>query len=231
MILERPLQSACTDLIEEAPPGALGYAVIVAAVSQQQWSGPQYAPPRGAPPTGSPSYAPYSLVAGIRQSSTVLATTNIRPQVSVGSLSAAECPSTDRPSRCLRHAEESTRLVLLVVMSLALAALGGLVITGLNAESSTAAYQNDNYRVPPADTNPPPIPIPDTYEQAEQWITQSRFYSQAAPAPVRCNSQPINVMTASDAQLKAHFEGLMECLVRVWEPPVTNAGFSWCGRP
>ena len=45
------------------------------------------------------------------------------------------------------------------------------------------------------------------------------------PVPVRCNSQPINVTTASDAQLKSHFEGLMECLVRVWEPPVTNAGF------
>jgi uncharacterized protein len=43
--------------------------------------------------------------------------------------------------------------------------------------------------------------------------------------PVRCNSQPINVATASDAQLKSHFEGLIECLVRVWEPPVTNARF------
>jgi uncharacterized protein len=117
------------------------------------------------------------------------------------------------------------RLLLLVIMILGLASLVGLVITGLNAESTTAAYQNDNYRVPPANTNPPPIPIPETYEQAEQWITQSRFYGQAVPVPVRCNSQPINVTTASDAQLKAHFDGLMECLVRVWEPPVTNAGF------
>ena len=66
---------------------------------------------------------------------------------------------------------------------------------------------------------------PETYEQAEQWITNSSFYNQTGRAPVRCNSQPINVVTASDAQLKAHFEGLMECLVRVWEPPVTNAGF------
>ena len=31
--------------------------------------------------------------------------------------------------------------------------------------------------------------------------------------------------TASDAQLKAHFEGLMECLMRVWQPPVTAAGW------
>jgi len=118
------------------------------------------------------------------------------------------------------------RLVLLMVIVLTLGALGGLVISGLTSEASNVAYQNDNYQVPPPDTSPPPIPVPETYEQAERWITDNRFYDQTAPAPVRCNSQPINVSTASDAQLKAHFEGLMECLVRVWEPPVTSAGFT-----
>jgi uncharacterized protein len=117
------------------------------------------------------------------------------------------------------------RLVLLVVIVLTLAALGGLVISGLTSAASNVAYQNDDYRIPPPDTSPPPIPVPETYQQAERWITDNRFYDQTAPAPVRCNSQPINVVTASDAQLKAHFEGLMECLVRVWEPPVTSAGF------
>ena len=117
------------------------------------------------------------------------------------------------------------RLLLLVIIILGLATIVGLVVSGLTAESSTVAYQNDNYRVPPPDTRPPPIPMPETYEDAEQWITKSPFYNQMTPVPVRCNSQPINVTTASDAQLKAHFEGLMECLVRVWEPPVTNAGF------
>jgi predicted metalloprotease len=116
-------------------------------------------------------------------------------------------------------------LVLLAVILVTLAALGGLVITGLTLEPSNVAYQNDDYQVPPPDTSPPPIPVPETYQQAEQWITQSAFYNQTAPAPVRCNSQPINVSTATDAQLKAHFEGLMECLVRVWEPPVASAGF------
>jgi uncharacterized protein len=116
-------------------------------------------------------------------------------------------------------------LVLLAVILVTLAALGGLVISGLTLEPSNVAYQNDDYQIPPPDTSPPPIPVPETYQQAEQWITQSTFYNQTAPAPVRCNSQPINVSTASDAQLKAHFEGLMECLVRVWEPPITGAGF------
>jgi uncharacterized protein len=121
------------------------------------------------------------------------------------------------------------RFLLLVIIVLGLATIVGLAISGLSAGfgsgSSTAAYQNEDYRVPPPDTNPPDIPIPQTYEQAEQWITNSPLYSQTTPVPVRCTSQPINVATASDAQLKSHFEGLMECLVRVWEPPITNAGF------
>ena len=117
------------------------------------------------------------------------------------------------------------RFVAFVLIIIALLALAGLVIAGLNSGSSDVAYQNDNYQVPPPDTNPPPIPVPQTYEEAEQLITKNPFYDQTVPVPVRCNSQPIDVTTASDAQLKSHFEGLMECLVRVWEPPVTAAKF------
>ena len=43
--------------------------------------------------------------------------------------------------------------------------------------------------------------------------------SRCAATPSRSTST-----TASDEQLEAHFEGLMECLVRVWQPPVTAAG-------
>jgi uncharacterized protein len=112
-----------------------------------------------------------------------------------------------------------------VIIIITLIAVAAFAITGVSTESSSAAYQNDDYQVPPPESNPPPIPIPQTYGQAEQWITESPFYAQTVPAPVRCDSQPINVVTASDAQLESHFEGLMECLVRVWQPPITNAGF------
>jgi uncharacterized protein len=117
------------------------------------------------------------------------------------------------------------RFVAFVTIIVAFAALAALVITGLNTTPSNVAYQNEDYQVPPPDQNPPPIPVPQTYGEAEQLITKNRFYNQTVPQPVRCDSEPINVATASDAQLKSHFEGLMECLTRVWEPPVTDAGW------
>jgi len=124
-------------------------------------------------------------------------------------------PRTRRPARAL----------LLALLALALVALAGLAVANLVAPPSEVAYANDDYDVPPPDTTPPPLPQPETYEEAEQWITANAFYNQTAPAPVRCNSQPINVTTSTDEQLDAHFEGLMECLVRVWQPPITNADF------
>jgi predicted metalloprotease len=116
-------------------------------------------------------------------------------------------------------------MLLGVMIIVGLIALAGFMITGLSFEPSDVAYQNDDYRIPAPDRNPPALPVPQTYGEAEQWITDSAFYDQAVPVPVRCDSQPINVATASDAKLESHFEGLMECLVRVWEQPVSNAGF------
>ena len=56
-------------------------------------------------------------------------------------------------------------------------------------------------------------------------MTANAFYGQTAPAPVRCEVPAIDVARASDAVLDSHFESLIECLVRVWQPPLTEAGF------
>jgi predicted metalloprotease len=118
------------------------------------------------------------------------------------------------------------RLLLLVLIGISVLALAGLVFSsGVTSGQSEGAYQNDDFRVPPPDRSPPPIPLPQTYDEAVAYITDNPFYGQTVPLPVRCNSQPINVATASDDQLDEHFNGLMECLVRVWQPPVTGAGF------
>jgi predicted metalloprotease len=117
------------------------------------------------------------------------------------------------------------KMLLLALIGISVLALGGLVLAGLFFAQSEVAYQNDDYKVPPPDKNPPPIPLPKTYEEAINFVAKNPFYGQTAPLPVRCNSQRIDVGSASDDMLKAHFEGLMECLVRVWQPPLTKAGF------
>jgi predicted metalloprotease len=107
--------------------------------------------------------------------------------------------------------------------------LGLLMLAGTAVSNMTtggppdAAYQNDNYQVPPPDTSPPPLPQPETYTEAEQLLTDNPIYEQSTPAPVRCEAKPVDVSSAGDRALEAHFTELMECLVRVWQPPVESA--------
>ncbi|WP_139209687.1 neutral zinc metallopeptidase [Microlunatus flavus] len=138
---------------------------------------------------------------------------------------APQGPFGGGPQRPPRRRGGAGTMLLIGLGLIGLFALIGFVATGLHGGSnnSDVAYQNDDYRVPPPDLSPPPLPVPDTYEQAQDLITNSPFYGQQVPAPVRCDATPINVGTASDAQLEDHFTKAMECLVRVWEPPVTGA--------
>jgi uncharacterized protein len=138
-------------------------------------------------------------------------------------------PYGRRPPPRRRH---PFRLLVLAAIAvglfmLASTATSNLTTGGSSSTSSSKAgpYQNDDYRVPPPDTTPPPIPQPESYEEARTLIAQNPFYRQVAPDPVRCTSEPINVDSASDTQLKRHFDALMECLVRVWQPPVEGAQF------
>ena len=189
---------------------------MVAPVSQQQWGGyPRYGQSAGGPqPYGRPG--PYASQ-GFQQPPYGPGRGFGGPQIAVPHYGAP--PGMPGPRR-----RNPFRALLLAVMAVTLIAIAGFVVAGALADTSEVAYQNDDYSVPPPDKNPPPIPIPDTYEQAESIVTNSPFYRQTVPVPVRCDTQPINVETASDAQLKSHFEGMMECLVRVWQPPVEQAG-------
>lgn len=100
----------------------------------------------------------------------------------------------------------------------------GLIVT-LVANPAQAAYQNESYQVPAPEQNPPDIPKPDTYDQAKEMIEENPFYDSEVPIPVRCDEGPIDITNASDAELETHLNNLMECLMRVWEPPVTEAGW------
>lgn len=201
--------------LSAARPRRPDRAVKVAPVSQQQWGNPpQYAPPGTQPPAyrqnypaqgfGPPSFGPGNPGFG-------------GPQSAV--------PQYGPPGQMAATAKRSPlKALLLALIGVAVVAIGGLVAVGVLSNTSQVAYQNDDYTVPPPDTNPPAIPVPKTYEEAQQIVVASPFYNQTAPAPVRCAASPINVSSANDAQLKSHFEGMMECLIRVWQPPITQAG-------
>ena len=117
------------------------------------------------------------------------------------------------------------RLLLAVIGLGLLAVLALVLVNAVGGESQEGAYANDDYQVPAPELNPPTIPIPQTFDEAEQWLTANAVYGQTAPAPVRCEVPAIDVARAGDADLDAHFESLVECLVRVWQPPLTGAGF------
>ena len=166
-------------------------------------NGNPYASPGGATYAPVPSYGPGS------------------PSVAPGQFPAPSQPFGPGPAR----RRSPARVLLLAVIAMALLAIAGLVLASRFAGPTEVAYANDDYQVPPPEANPPPIPIPETTNQLTEWMEANPVYGQAMPAPVRCNSQTIDVQTATATELKDHFDGLMECLVRAWQPPVTNAGF------
>lgn len=127
-----------------------------------------------------------------------------------------------RPAR--RRRRSPFGLLLLAAIGIGLVMMAGNVVGGVTTpQAPTGGYQNDQYRVPPPDANPPAIPQPETYQEAKTLLTDNPFYRQTTPSPVRCDQSQIDVSTASDRQLKTHFEELMACLVRVWQPPVEAA--------
>lgn len=111
---------------------------------------------------------------------------------------------------------------LMVVVGIALAAL---IVINLTNRGSDVAYENDSYQVPDPDKNPPELPMPQSESEAQDLVTKNKLYSQTMPVPVRCELKPITD-SSTDAQLETHLNNLMACLVRAWEPPVSDAGYT-----
>jgi predicted metalloprotease len=136
-------------------------------------------------------------------------------------------PAYAQPGRPPAPRRSPLGRLLLAVIGLSLLALLGLVLANAasGGQAQEGAYANDDYSVPAPDLSPPPIPVPETFDEAEQWLTANAVYGRTAPAPVRCEVPAVDVARSSDAVLDAHFEDLVECLVRVWQPPLTEARF------
>lgn len=87
-----------------------------------------------------------------------------------------------------------------------------------------SGYQNEGYQAPPADLNPPNLPVAQTEAEARTWLTANDLYSQSVPSPTRCTMTPITGNNTT-TQLEAKLNAEMACLMAVWEPPVTAAGY------
>ena len=89
----------------------------------------------------------------------------------------------------------------------------GMVVVSLLTEPETGdpspqtppgEYQNASYQVPPIDTNPPELPMPQTYGEATDWMVNNAIYSSEIAVPVRCEAQPIDLANASMSVLQDH---------------------------
>lgn len=92
--------------------------------------------------------------------------------------------------------------------------------------STGAGYQNADYQVPQVDTNPPALPEPETYGEAEDLLTSNRLYDQTVAKPVQCQMSDIDLSRASKDQLQSHLNELTGCLMRVWGPTLKSAGYT-----
>jgi len=79
--------------------------------------------------------------------------------------------------------------------------------------------------VPAPDFDPPELPAPDTYDQAETWLTDNAIYDESVPVPTDCTVPYLNTKTATPEELEAHLNELTKCLWGVWIDPMTAAGF------
>lgn len=96
---------------------------------------------------------------------------------------------------------------------------------GPSPQTPPGEYQNESYQVPPIDTNPPELPMPQTYGEATAWMVDNAIYSSDVAVPVRCDAAPIDLSNASLSTLQDHMNELTACLMRVFGPAVEQAGY------
>ncbi|WIY82270.1 neutral zinc metallopeptidase [Propionimicrobium sp. PCR01-08-3] len=183
----------------------------------QQWSpGQQWGAPRPqagwAPPAG-PAWTPNN--AGWQA-------TQQRPPANFGYNMGV--PGGPAPRK---RGSSVLKLVLFVIGGFVLAMVAFSVFSQTDdpVQNPPAEYQNEDYQVPEVDTSPPEIPMPETYSEAQEWLTTNSIYDQGVAVPVRCEATPIDLMNASQAELENHLNEFTGCLMRVFGPTLEQAGY------
>lgn len=79
--------------------------------------------------------------------------------------------------------------------------------------------------VPEPDFDPPDLPMPKTFDEAEQWLVANALYNESVEVPTNCTLGRMDVIGADAQELEDHLNNLTGCLMMVWQDPMERAGF------
>lgn len=115
-------------------------------------------------------------------------------------------------------------VVLGAALVLGMIGLGVLIANSLFGQASTVPYANEDYTPPPVE-QPDDIPVPETYEQLDEFLYANPVNAERVASPIRCEINRVDTRTASDPELEGHFNALMGCEMTTWDRTLESAGW------
>ncbi len=73
--------------------------------------------------------------------------------------------------------------------------------------------------------DPPPLPYPQTWEEAGQWVLDNALYAETVDVPIDCPLGRLDLAGSDIPTIQAHLDRLLDCTMRVWQAPLERAGF------
>lgn len=122
-----------------------------------------------------------------------------------------------------------TLLIAGVVGIIAIALIASVVrnITGTGTQTTSTQYQQEDYKVPPPEANPPELPLPKVEADLETLTEQNKVYGTTVPNPTRCEMTEITLGSSSKAEIKSSMDELTACLAKVWDPALEQADWTF----
>lgn len=124
-----------------------------------------------------------------------------------------------------RRRSPAPLLIVIAVAALGLVGLLAFAAGGVGTDIVGPNYQNEDYQVPEATENQPPLPEPTTEEEMTQWLENNAWYAESLPEPVRCELPGSELPSGADNDtLQERMTELINCLTRTVGPSLEDAG-------
>lgn len=114
-------------------------------------------------------------------------------------------------------------IILIAVVAAAVRSLAG----GGDTPGQTTQYEQEDYKVPPPEANPPELPLPEVEADLDTLTKQNKLYDTAVPNPTRCEMTEITLGSSDKAKIKRSMDELTACLAKVWDPALQEAGWTF----